>query len=256
MKFIRFSLPDSSLVRSGVVEESLIREFTGDMFALPHFTGQTYSLSEVSLQAPLLPRHIIGIGRNFVPEGVAKPPIPDLPVLFFKPQTAVIGPHEPVILPPDTKAAVKFESELAVVIGKTARNVSIAEASNVIFGFTVANDICTSSYYHPDGHWTIGKSFDTFCPLGPMIETDFDYRSARIQSKLNGVLKQNSSIERMIMPIDHMISCISRFMTLSPGDVILTGTPPGAETVNHGDIVDCFIEGIGQLSNPIQAAIN
>src|SRR5262245_25552030 len=120
MKFARFTMPGSPDVRSGVVEGTVIREFTGNLFDTPQFTGQVYALSEVRLLAPLQPRHIIGIGSNFVPDGADKPPLPDIPVLFFKPQTAVTGPYDPVVLPPGD-GSVKFESELAVVIGRTAR---------------------------------------------------------------------------------------------------------------------------------------
>jgi 2-keto-4-pentenoate hydratase/2-oxohepta-3-ene-1,7-dioic acid hydratase in catechol pathway len=199
-----------------------------------------------------MPRHIIGIGGNFVREEAQKPSIPELPILFFKPLTSVIGPGDPVLLPRGTEA-VKFESELAVVIGITAKHVRPEETDQVIFGFTVANDISASNYYHPAGHWTIGKAFDTFCPLGPVIETDFDYRSARIRATHNSVMKQDSPMERMIMPIGAMIATISSFMTLMPGDVILTGTPPGADWIKDGDAVDCFIEGIGRLHNPVKA---
>ncbi|ULL18663.1 DUF2437 domain-containing protein [Paenibacillus sp. H1-7] len=253
MKFIRFTIPGDTAVRSGTVEHSVIREFTGDLFGRFDYTGRQYALQDARLLAPLLPRHIIGVGKNFAADHAEKPPVPELPVLFFKPQTSVIGPGEPIVLPP-VPGSVKYESELAVVIGRTARNISAEDAASVIFGFTVSNDVSASSYYHSDGHWTIGKSFDTFCPLGPVIETEFDYRNARIQSEVNGVLKQNCAIERMITPIDQLIAYISRFMTLSPGDVLLTGTPPGAVNIQQGDRVDCIIEGIGRLSNPVQAS--
>ncbi|MCS7462912.1 fumarylacetoacetate hydrolase family protein [Paenibacillus doosanensis] len=253
MQFVRFTLAGETDVRSGTVESGIIREFTGDMFGDFAYTGRQLALGEAALKAPLAPCHIIGVGKNFAADDAVKPPAPELPVLFFKPQTSVIGPGEAIVLP-QAPEPVKYEAELAVVIGKTARNVPAEHAGSVIFGFTVSNDMSASGYYHPDGHWTVGKSFDTFCPLGPVIETDFDYRSARIQSNVNGVPKQNSPIERMITPVDRLIAFISRFMTLSPGDVILTGTPPGAVAVQGGDVVDCFIDGIGHLINPVQAA--
>jgi len=253
MKFVRFTLAGETQVRSGTIQESFIREFTGDPFSRFDYTGREFDLSSVSLQAPLIPKHIIGVGKNFAADHVTKPPIPELPVLFFKPLTSVIGPGDTIILPP-VPDAVKYESELAVVIGKTAKNIAAAEADSVIFGFTVSNDMSASGFYHPEGHWTIGKSFDTFCPLGPVIETEFDYRSARIQSEVNGIRKQDSSIERMITPVNELIAYISGFMTLSPGDIILTGTPPGAVNVSDGDQVDCIIEGIGRLSNPVKAS--
>jgi 2-keto-4-pentenoate hydratase/2-oxohepta-3-ene-1,7-dioic acid hydratase in catechol pathway len=252
MKLARFTVSGETEVRCGIVEGESVREYSGDLFSSRPLNGNVFALKEIQFKAPIMPRHIIGIGSNFVGEGAAKPPVPDLPIFFFKPQTAVVGPGDRVYLPRGTEA-IKFEAELAVVIGKTAKHVQPEEADKTILGFTVANDFSASNYFHPQGHWTIGKAFDTFCPLGPVIETEFDYRSARIQATVNDVVKQNAPMERIIMPIDAMIASISTFMTLMPGDVILTGTPPGADFVKDGDWVDCFIEGIGHLRNPVKA---
>jgi len=250
--YVRFSTADDASVRGGVVSDGIVREYEGDLFHEPAFTGRTYNIADVALKAPLEPRHIIGIGKNFVGEGEAKPDIPDLPILFFKPLTTVIGPGEPIVTPPGA-AEVKFESELAVVIGKRCKDVRPEDADGCIFGFTVANDVSAANFFHPEGHWTVGKSFDTFCPLGPVLVTSFDYRNARIQARVNGVEKQNSPMERIVMPIDRMIAFISRFMTLMPGDVILTGTPAGAGAVRDGDVVECRIDGIGSLTNPVRS---
>jgi len=255
MKLARFALPGDSTIRNGIIEDNVVNEYEGDLFSARKLTGKRYALEEVQLKAPLLPRHIIGIGKNFAGEGEEKPPVPELPILFFKPLTAVIGPDEPVLLPTGLDE-VKFESELAVIIGKTAKNIAPRQADEIIFGFTVANDIGALQYFHPEGHWTIGKSFDTFCPLGPVIETEFNYRAARICAKVNGIVKQDAPMERIIMPVDQLIAYISRFMTLMPGDVILTGTPAGADWVRDGDLVDCYIEGIGHLCNKIHASAN
>lgn len=252
MKLARFTLTGDTRIRSGVIEDNVVREFTGDLFTSRILTGNAFPLENVRFKAPLMPKHIIGIGKNFVGEGVEKPPVPDMPILFFKPLTTIVGPGETVLLPRGTEE-IKFESELAVVIGKIAKNIDPGQADEVIFGYTVANDFGAFNYFHPEGHWTIGKAFDTFCPLGPVIETEFDYRSARIQATVNEIVKQDAPMERIITPIDVMISQISRFMTLMPGDVILTGTPAGADMVRDGDVVDCFIEGIGHLRNPVSA---
>ncbi|GIQ69793.1 DUF2437 domain-containing protein [Xylanibacillus composti] len=252
MKLIRFSLPDRNEVRGGILDGTTVRAFAGDLFGDKSPTGEVYPLADVRLHAPLKPGNIIGIGKNFVAEGQVKPPVPDLPIFFMKPLSTVIGPDEPILLPPGV-AEVKFESELAVIIGRTASRIRPDQAEEVIFGYTVANDLAALQFFHPEGHWTVGKSFDTFCPLGPVIETNFDYRSARIQAAVNGVMKQDSLMERIIMPVDQMIAYISTFTTLQPGDVILTGTPAGADMVRDGDAVACTIEGIGSLSNPVQA---
>jgi 2-keto-4-pentenoate hydratase/2-oxohepta-3-ene-1,7-dioic acid hydratase in catechol pathway len=252
MKLARFTLIGDTMIRNGIVEDNVVREFTGDLFASRVFTGEVFPLENVQFKAPLMPRHIIGIGKNFVDAGTEKPPVPEMPILFFKPLTTVVGPDDTVLLPHGTEK-IKFESELAVVIGKTARNIEPGQADEIIFGYTVANDFGAFNYFHPEGHWTIGKAFDTFCPLGPVIETEFDYRSARIQATVNDIVKQDALMERIITPIDVMISGISRFMTLMPGDVILTGTPAGADMVGDGDVIDCFIEGIGNLRNGVSA---
>jgi 2-keto-4-pentenoate hydratase/2-oxohepta-3-ene-1,7-dioic acid hydratase in catechol pathway len=251
MRHVRFSIANDSTVRNGTLEGDLVREYVGNPLETVEFTNYTYRLEEVYLQAPLIPRHIIGIGKNFVAEGDLKPEEPELPILFFKPLTTVIGPGEPILLPPGSEG-VKFESEIAVIIGRSAKRIRPEEADDYIFGYTIANDVGAFDYFHPEGHWTVGKSFDTFCPLGPYIETEFDYRNARIRSTVNGTEKQNSLMEQIIMPIDRMISCISRFMTLMPGDVILTGTPAGADMIRNGDTVECTIEGLGSLINPVR----
>ncbi|WP_274650288.1 fumarylacetoacetate hydrolase family protein [Paenibacillus humicola] len=250
MKLVRFIQSGDTVTRSGVLEGDVIREFAGDMYGPLQLTGNTLPLAEVLLKAPVEPRHIIGIGKNFVAAGDPKPEIPELPIFFYKPVTTVVGPDEPVLLPPGTPG-IKFEAELAVIIGRRTRNIEPAEADAAIFGYTVANDFGATDYFHPEGHWTVGKAFDTFCPLGPVVETEFDYRSAHIQATVNGNVLQDAPMELIITPVDVMISRISRFMTLMPGDVILTGTPAGAEMVGDGDIVDCFIEGIGHLRNRI-----
>lgn len=251
MRHLQFNRIGDSAVRRGALNGHVVREYEGDPYQGEiRFTGHEYELKQVRLRAPLYPRHIIGIGKNFVGEGEPKPDIPELPVLFFKPLTTVIGPGDPILLPAGTDEA-KFESELAVVIGKRISRIRPEEADDAIFGFTVANDVSASQHFHPDGHWTIGKSFDTFCPLGPWIETDFDYRSARIRARLNGAVKQDSSIEHIVTPVDRMISRISMFMTLMPGDVLLTGTPAGADLIRDGDTIECSIDGIGSLANPV-----
>jgi 2-keto-4-pentenoate hydratase/2-oxohepta-3-ene-1,7-dioic acid hydratase in catechol pathway len=252
MKLARFTFSGEAEILNGMIEGDMVREYNGDLFGARTLTGRTFALRDIQFRAPLVPRHIIGIGKNFVAEGAEKPPVPDMPILFFKPLGTVVGPEDPVLLPRGTEE-IKFESELAVIIGKTVKNLAPEEADGAIFGYTVTNDFGAFNYFHPEGHWTIGKAFDTFCPLGPVIETEFDYRSARIQATVGGIVKQDSPMERIITPIDIMISTISRFMTLMPGDVILTGTPTGSEAVRDGDVVDCFIEGIGHLRNQVKA---
>jgi len=251
-RFIPLTEPEAP-ARYGVLEEGVLRELAGGLFEPPAFTGRGYDPEEVRLLAPVEPRHIIGIGKNFAAPGGPKPPVPDMPILFFKPLDTVIGPGDPIVLPDGTDR-VKFEAEVAVVIGRTARRIRPEEAEGVVFGCTVANDVSALDFFHPEGHWTIGKAFDTFLPLGPVVDTAFDWRSARIRAAVNGEPKQNGSMEEIIMTIERQIAYISGFMTLRPGDVILTGTPAGADWVGAGDVVTCAVDGIGELTNPVAAA--
>lgn len=250
MKFVRFSVEGDSAIRSGQLQEGVIHELTGELFGSRSMTGKQFLLESVRLKAPLEPRHIIGIGKNFSAAGEQMPPIPEMPILFFKPLTTVIGPEEAIKLPSET-AQVKFESEVVVIIGKEASHIQASEVKDYIFGCTIGNDLGAFDYFHPEGHWTIGKAFNTFCPLGPFIDTEFDYSSAHIQARVNGELLQDAGMEQIIMPVDKLVSYISSFMTLMPGDIILTGTPAGAQFVKAGDRIACSIQGLGELNNPV-----
>ncbi|WP_409305088.1 fumarylacetoacetate hydrolase family protein [Peribacillus sp. SCS-155] len=247
MKFTRFTA--NSSVYTGVLEEDTIKVINGDFFGEWEFTGETFSSADAKLLAPLEPNQIIGIGANYVSKTEDLPEqLPEIPVFFFKPVSSVIGPEEEIIIPEGIEQ-VKFESELAIVIGKEAKNVPESDILDYVFGYTVGNDVTAPQFFHQDGHWTIGKSFDSFTPLGPVIETELDPFSVRVEARLNGAEKQNSSTELMIIPIRKMISYLTNVMTLKPGDVILTGSPVGAEMVSAGDVIECQIQQIGNLRN-------
>jgi 2-keto-4-pentenoate hydratase/2-oxohepta-3-ene-1,7-dioic acid hydratase in catechol pathway len=249
MKFARFQARGEETIRAGVVVDETIQEINGDIFSEWDYTSRNYSLDQVKLLAPLKPNQVIGIGANYVASKEELPkPIPEIPVFFFKPLSSVVGPEEQIEIP-DGIEEVKFESELAVVIGKKVRNISESEVLNAIFGYTIGNDVTAPQFFRQDGHWMVGKSFDTFTPLGPFIETDFDPSTARIQAYQNGEKKQDSTTNLMIVPIPYMISYLSRVMTLMPGDVILTGSPVGAEFLKNNDLIECKIDGIGALQN-------
>jgi 2-keto-4-pentenoate hydratase/2-oxohepta-3-ene-1,7-dioic acid hydratase in catechol pathway len=252
MKFTRFTV--NSSMHAGVIEEGTIREVTGDIFGEWDYTGQTFSEGEVKLLAPLKPNQIIGIGANYVSKVEEIPEqLPEIPVFFFKPTSSVIGPEEEIVIPEGIDQ-VKFESELAIVIGKEAKNVSESEVLDYVFGYTVGNDVTAPQFFHQDGHWTIGKSFDSFTPLGPVIETELDPFNVKVEAILNGAQKQNSATELMIIPIRRMVSYLTKVMTLKPGDVILTGSPVGAELVGAGDIIECEIKEVGTLRNTFVTA--
>ncbi|MBU7591095.1 fumarylacetoacetate hydrolase family protein [Metabacillus halosaccharovorans] len=249
MKFVRFSV--NSKISKGIIEQQSIKVIEGNIFDQWDYTGEVYLTKEVKFLAPLEPNQIIGIGANFVSKVEERPTtLPDIPVFFFKPTSSVIGPEEQIIIPGENEQ-VKFESELAVVVGKEAKNIKESEVFDYVFGYTVANDVTAPQYFHEAGHWTIGKVFDTFTPLGPVIETDLDPSEIRIKARLNDVEKQNSGTELMIVPIREMISYLSSVMTLKPGDIILTGSPLGAELIGDGDVIECEIEEIGTLKNSL-----
>ncbi|WP_456279226.1 fumarylacetoacetate hydrolase family protein [Bacillus sp. AK128] len=247
MKFARFLANNETY--TGVLTEETIKVISGDLFSNWEYTGDTYKLAEVKLLAPIEPTHIIGIGANFVTKVEELPSeLPEIPVFFFKPTTSVIGPEDEIIIPKGIDD-VKFESELAVVIGKKAKNVEEANILDYVFGYTIGNDVTAPQFFHEAGHWAVGKAFDTFTPLGPVIETELDPFQVRVEAYLNGVEKQNSGTELMIVPIKKMLSYLSHVMTLQPGDVILTGSPVGAEMVGEGNVIECTIKEIGTLKN-------
>jgi len=173
-----------------------------------------------------------------------------LPVLFFKPPSAVIGPGDAIVLPPQAQQ-VEQEAELAVVIGKAGRWIETADAKNHILGYTIANDVTDRVFQREDLLWTRGKGFDTFAPIGPWIETEFNNADAIISCRINGDLRQMASTRDMVFLVDQLIAFASSFMTLMPGDVLLTGTPEGVSKLEAGDIVEIDIEGIGKLTNPV-----
>ncbi|OGN94228.1 MAG: 2-hydroxyhepta-2,4-diene-1,7-dioate isomerase, partial [Chloroflexi bacterium RBG_13_48_10] len=203
--------------------------------------------------SPVLPGKIICVGRNYA-EHVkeTKAEIPTTPLLFLKPPSSVIGPTQTIFLPPQSQQ-VDHEAELAVVIGKRGRWIQPTDASDFIFGYTVGNDVTARDLQRRDGQWTRSKGFDTFCPLGPWIETEFDPTDTLITCHVNGELRQMASTRDMIFHVDQIIAFASSIMTLEPGDVIMTGTPAGISPLNPGDIVEVTIDGLGKLRNTVAA---
>jgi len=199
----------------------------------------------------LKPSKIIAIGLNYYDHArELKMPVPDHPIMFMKPASAVIKNGESIIYPRQSKN-VHYEGELAVVIGKKARNISKSAAGKYIKGFTCANDVTARDIQNIDGQWTRAKSFDTFCPLGPRVVKDIDPVNLNIRTRVNGGTKQNSNTKNMIFDVYELVSYVSSVMTLMPGDVIITGTPPGVGPLSVGDTVEVEIEGIGTLRNNV-----
>ncbi|WP_369018439.1 fumarylacetoacetate hydrolase family protein [Thermatribacter velox] len=211
------------------------------------------TLDEVKLLAPVKPSKIVAVGLNYADHiaemGNTPPPNP---IIFIKPQTAVIGPGEHIVLPPSSQR-VDYEAELGVVIGKKCRSVTPQEAPSFILGYTCFNDVTARDLQKKDGQWTRAKSFDTFAPLGPWINTNLDPSALHIECRLNGELKQSSSTSNLLFSVFELVAFISEIMTLLPGDVIATGTPQGVGPMKDGDLVEVYVEGIGTLSNPVKA---
>lgn len=233
--------------RVGVLDGSPFDEFRREEAVL--------SLESVQLFSPVIPGKIVCVGRNY-PAHPAEhgADVPVLPLLFLKPPSAIIGPDQAILLPPQSHH-VEHEAELAVVISQKAHWVRPEDTADYILGFTAANDITARDLQKRDGQWTRGKGFDTFCPLGPWIETEFDPADALITCNVNGQMRQMGSTRDMVFTVPHLVAFISSVMTLEPGDVILTGTPAGVGPLVDGDEVTVDIEGLGSLSNPVRAGM-
>jgi 2-keto-4-pentenoate hydratase/2-oxohepta-3-ene-1,7-dioic acid hydratase in catechol pathway len=206
------------------------------------------------LRAPIAPSKIVCVARNYAAHArEQQEPVPEVPMLFLKPPSALLASGEEIELPPQSKQ-VEHEAELAVVIARRARWISPDQAGEYIFGYTAANDVTARDLQHRDGQWARAKGFDTFCPLGPWIETELDPADLRILCRVNGQVRQLASTRDMIFPVTQLVAYISSIMTLYPGDVLLTGTPAGVGRLEGGDQVDVEIQGIGVLRNRVALA--
>ncbi len=233
----------------GVIEDNLVIPIKGSVFGDFEFLDKSYRLEDVKLLAPTIPTKIVGVGLNYTKHAEElKMPIPQNPIIFLKPTTAIVGPEGKIIYPKGV-GRVDYEAELGVVIGKPAKNVPPSEASDYILGYTAFNDITARDLQRSDGQWTRAKSFDTFAPIGPWIETELDPSDIEVKAYVNGELKQSGRTSDFIFKVDELVSFISGIMTLLPGDVIATGTPPGVGPIKPGDTITIEIEGIGKLTN-------
>jgi len=212
--------------------------------------GKEYDLEEVELLAPADPSKVVCIGLNYVEHAKElKMSLPSEPIIFLKPPTAVIGPGADIVMPPSS-GQVDYEGELAVVIKERCRNVSAKKADDYILGYANFNDVTARDLQRKDGQWTRAKSFDTFAPMGPYV-VDADPSNLKIQTRVNGRLRQSSNTSDLIFSVPELIEFVSEIMTLLPGDVIATGTPPGVGSLNAGDYVEVEIEGLGALKNGV-----
>lgn len=255
MRIARFTTDDDP--RFGLVGEDsgkdMIAVLNGDpLYAGIQLSGEKVPLEDARLLTPVIPRSkVVCVGKNYLAHAQEMGSVPPAePLIFLKPNTSVIGPGEPIFYPTQSDN-VHFEGELAVVIGRICRDVAADDASKVILGYTVGNDVTARDLQATDGQWARAKGFDTFCPLGPWIETNFDPTDQAISTMLGDDLKQSSRTSGMIHKVPQIIEYVSSFMTLLPGDVILTGTPEGVGPMAVGDEVSVTIEGIGTLTNKV-----
>jgi len=252
MKVARYSVAGD--IKFGLVNGQELVAFQGHPLVNDYVTtGEVHQLSEVRLLAPTVPSKVVCVGKNYQDHiaemGLATQPEP---TLFLKPNSAIIAHGDTIMLPPQSKQ-VDLEVELAIVIGKVAKNVSEANAHKVIWGYTLANDVTARDLQFTDDQWARSKSFDTFCPLGPWIDTEWQPAAQQISSAINGETKQSATLDLMIHNVPQIVSYVSQNMTLLPGDVILTGTPAGITKISNGDLVICSIDGLDSLVNPVAA---
>lgn len=217
------------------------------------FTGDRFALDDVRLLAPILPSKVIAVGRNYAAHAAELGnDVPERPLIFLKPSTSVIGTGDLIRLPVDSQQ-VEHEAELALVIGKLAKDVPRERALDVVFGYTCANDVTARDQQRADVQFTRAKGYDSFCPIGPWIETRFDPSEARVRCLVNDTVTQDGNTRDLIFDIATIVSFMSQVMTLVPGDVILTGTPSGVGPIVDGDTVTVAIDGLGELVNPVRA---
>lgn len=234
-------------------EDSVITALVGDpLYVGLQATDEQLRLSDARLLSPVLPRSkVVGIGRNYAAHAAEMgSELPDEPLMFLKPNTSVVGPGDPVFYPDQTEE-LHYEGELAVVIGRICRDVPKEKYADVVHGYTIGNDVTARDLQRKDGQFTRAKGFDSFCPLGPWVETELDVSDLRVQTYLNGDVKQDGRTSDLIFDVPTLIAFVTSVMTLLPGDVILTGTPEGVGPMKPGDEVEVSIQGIGNLTNRV-----
>lgn len=253
MRFVRFQQGEGS-PRFGWLHEGKVGEIEGDLFGAYKRLKAEIPLKDVRLLAPSTPSKIVCVGRNYVEHAKELGnEVPKMPLIFLKPPSSVIAPGETILLPPQS-AQVEHEAELVAVVGKRGRNVTAESARDYVLGYTIGDDITARDLQKSDGQWTRAKGFDTFCPFGPWIDTDFNPADALITCRVNGQMRQLASTRDMVFSVGVLIAYISSVMTLEPGDLIFTGTPAGVSQLQAGDTVEVEIDGLGLLSNPVKTA--
>jgi 2-keto-4-pentenoate hydratase/2-oxohepta-3-ene-1,7-dioic acid hydratase in catechol pathway len=251
MRICRYSIA-GGIPTFGIVQKDMVHTMIGDLYQEPRAGELVTSLERVRLLAPVRPSKIIAVGLNYVAHAAeGNSMVPSEPLLFLKPPSSIIGPGATIRLPVQSKR-VDHEAELAVIIGRGGWRIPRQDALDHILGYCCANDVSARDFQRADGQWTRAKGFDTFCPLGPWIETDLEPHGVEVMARVNGEIRQRGNTRDLVFPVGVLINYISSVMTLEPGDVILTGTPAGVSPIDDGDLVEVKIEGIGSLRNPVE----
>ena len=249
MRIVRFR--EGSDICYGIIEGSLVSELQGDIFAQHEFTEKKYPMEELEILAPCQPTKIVALGLNYRSHAEElKMKLPEEPLLFLKPSTSVIGPNKNIVYP-SMSHRIDYEAELGVVIGRETKSISEDKAKEYILGYTCFNDVTARDLQGKDKQFTRSKGFDTFAPMGPWIETELDPCNLKVESYLNGELKQSGTTADLVFSVFHLVSFISKVMTLLPGDIIATGTPAGIGPMKVGDTIEIVVEGIGTLKNEV-----
>jgi len=247
MRFLKYFLKGK--IFDGWFYDNKVGQIDGNIFGEFRRLEANIEYEDVRILPPIVPGKIICVGRNYLAHasehGVE---VPEIPLLFLKPPSSIIGPNETIVLPPQSNR-IEHEAELAVVIGKQGRWIDPRDANEYIFGYTIANDVTARDLQNRDGQWSRAKGFDTFCPIGPWVETELNPVDALITCKVNGEVRQMSSTRDMVFPVSQLVAFASSVMTLFPGDLILTGTPAGVGILIDQDEIEIEIEGIGKLVN-------
>ena len=253
MRIVRYQTQDNKKARYGWLLDSKVGEISGNPFGRYRRNEATTPLADVSLLPPTEPSKIICVGRNYVEHAKELGnEVPKVPLIFMKPPSSIIASGETIILPPQS-VQVEHEAELVTVIGKRGRHIIAGQAKKHILGYTIGNDVTARDLQKTDSQWTRAKGFDTFCPFGPWIDTEFDPSDAVVTCRVNGQMRQMASTRDMIFNISVLIAYISSIMTLQPGDLIFTGTPAGVGELKDGDEVSVEIEGLGIIKNKVKA---
>ena len=252
-KYIRFIPGSEKTPQFGLLEGVTVRALSASPWDGGELTGASFLREQIQSLAPVVPSKIVCVGRNYAEHAAELGnEVPKEPLLFLKPPSAIIGPGQ-TILRPELSHQVEHEGEIGVVIGKRAKNIdNDADPMDFVFGFTGVNDVTARDIQRRDVQFTRGKSFDTFCPVGPEIAAGLNPEELEIQTAVNGVIRQRGLTSQMVFPIAYLVRYISRMMTLMPGDLIATGTPSGVGQLTKGDVVDVQVSGIEPLRNPVE----